>query len=268
MTPAEITGRTRILGLIADPVAQARSPGLANALLRRRGRFGAFVLVPMQVPEGSLASVVAALRDVHNFAGAIVSMPHKAAIVPLLDELAPEARLVGAVNVFARTPDGRLAGNVLDGEGFVGGLRSAGHEPQGTACVLVGAGGAASAIAFALARHGCASLTITNRTAAKAAALAARVRAAFPGVQVRSGDLEDTRYDMAINATSLGMRENDALPMSDDVIERSDLVAECVLAPEMTRLLEVARAKGRRIHTGVPMLTAQMELLLRFMGVE
>jgi shikimate 5-dehydrogenase len=77
----------------------------------------------------------------------------------------------------------------------------------------------------------------------------------------------DTRYDVAINATPLGMRAHDALPMSDDMIERGGLVAECVLAPEMTRLLEVASEQGRRIHTGVPMLTAQMHLL-RFMGAE
>jgi len=92
--------------------------------------------------------------------GAFVSMPHKAAIVPLLDELTPEARLVGAVNVVRRAADGRLIGTVLDSEGFVAGLRSAGHEVAGASYLLMGAGGAAAAIAFALAAHGCASLTI------------------------------------------------------------------------------------------------------------
>jgi shikimate dehydrogenase len=194
-------------------------------------------------------------------------MPHKSAIVSLLDELTPEARLVGAVNVVRRTVEGRLVGTMLDGEGFVAGLASAGHDVAGKSCLLVGAGGAASAVAFALAAHGCAALTITNRTASRADALAARVRDAFPGVDVRAGDPEGRRYDLAVNGTSLGMKPDDALPMSASVIEATTLVAECVLAPEMTRLLEAARARGRAIHTGVPMLSAQMELMLHFMGV-
>ena len=252
--------------MIADPVAQARSPGMANTLLQERGQFGAFVLLPMQVPAGALREVIAGLRQVQSFAGAIVSMPHKTAIVPLLDELTSEAQLVGAVNVIARSSAGRLVGTVLDGEGFVAGMRSAGHEVEGASCLLVGAGGAAAAIAFALARHGCASLTIENRTPSKATSLATRVRAAFPDVRVQVGD-PGGRYDIAINATSLGMKADDELPLSRDAIERTALVAECVVAPEFTPLLEAAREKGRAIHTGVPMLTAQMDLILRFMGV-
>lgn len=263
-----ISGRTRILGLIADPVVQARSPGMVNAILQQRGAFGAFVLLPMQVPREALGAVVAGLREIRNFAGAIVSMPHKAAIVPLLDELTPEARLVGAVNVVRRNADGRLTGTALDGEGFVAGLRSAGRDVEGTSCLLVGAGGAAAAIAFALARHGCASLVVANRTASKGADLARRVREAFPKLKAVASDGEGGSYDLAINATSLGMNADDALPMSQRTIERSALIAECVVAPETTRLLEVARDRGRSVHTGVPMLAAQLDLMLRFMAVE
>lgn len=266
MTAIGITGRTRVLALIADPIVQARSPAMANELLAQFARFGDFVLLPLQVPAGALAEVVGGLRRVENFAGAIVSMPHKTAILPLLDELTPEAMLVGAVNVIARDADGRLRGTVLDGEGFVAGLRTAGHEVRGAQCLLVGAGGAASAIAFALAGHGCASLAIANRTIEKAATLAERIGAAFPDVAVRVGDDPAERYDLAVNGTSLGMQPGDALPMLPDVIDRAALVAECVLAPEMTQLLEAAQAAGRVIHPGVPMLAAQMELMLRFMG--
>lgn len=261
-----ITGATKLLALIADPVVQARSPGLATTILQRRGRFGDFVLVPMQVPHGALSDVVAAVRRVGNFGGAVVSMPHKQAIVPLLDEVLPDGLLVGAVNVVRRDGDGRLTGTTLDGEGFVAGLAGAGHAVRGAACVMAGAGGAGSAIAFSLARHACASLTIVNRTQAKAETLAVQVRSTFPGVAVRTAD-DGRRFDLAVNATSLGMRPGDALPLSRDLVERSALVAECVLAPEMTPLLELARGLGRAIHPGLPMLTAQMELLLEFMGV-
>jgi shikimate dehydrogenase len=241
---------------------------MANALLEARGRHGAFVLVPLQVPADALEAVVGALRRIGNFAGALVSMPHKSAIVPLVDELTPEAALVGAVNVVRRAPDGRLHGTIMDGEGFVAGLRAAKHVVRGAACLLVGAGGAASAIAFALARHGCASLAIVNRTPSRAADLASRVRAAFPATAVRLGDAPDARYYVAINATSLGMHIRDVLPMSRDLVERAALVADCVVAPEMTGLLALAASSGRAIHTGVPMLEAQMSLMLEFMGVE
>ena len=263
-----ISGGTRILGLVADPVVQARSPALATALLRRHGRFGAFVLVPMETPAAALAAVVTGLRGLGNFAGAIVSMPHKTAIVPLLDELTPAARAVGAVNVVRRTADARLVGTVLDGEGFVGGLGGAGHHVAGAHCVLAGAGGAAAAIAVALAAHGCASLAIVNRTRAKAERLAARVRLAHPKTAVAVGDDGRRGYDLAVNATSLGMRPDDALPFGDDVLARVRLVAECVVAPETTRLLARARELGIAVHGGLPMLRAQMELVLRFMGVD
>jgi shikimate dehydrogenase len=262
-----ITGGTRILALIADPVVQARSPAMANAALARRGRLGDFVLVPMEVAASGLAKVVRGLRGVASFAGAVVSMPHKTAIVPLLDDLTAEARAVGAVNVVRRTPAGRLAGTILDGEGFVAGLGAAGHGVAGASCLMAGAGGAAAAIAFALVRHGCASLVIRNRTAAKAEALAARVRTAFPGARVRAGQGDDASYELAINATSLGMRPDDALPFPPDLIARTALVVECVVAPETTPLLEAARAAGRATHGGLPMLAAQIELMLDFMGV-
>jgi shikimate dehydrogenase len=262
-----ISGTTKLLALIADPIALSRSPGLVTTILQRRGRFGDFVFVPMQVPDGALADVVSAIRRIRNFSGAVVSMPHKQAIVPLLDEVLPDGRLVGAVNVIRRDGDGRLVGTTLDGEGFVAGLAGAGHTVAGKTCVLVGAGGAGSAIAFALARHGCATLAIVNRTAAKAEALAAQVRAAFPGVDVRTGD-DGRRVDLAVNATSLGMRPGDAPPMSRDLVERSAIVAECVAAQDMTPLLALAQDVGRTIHPGLPMLTAQLDLLLDFMGVE
>jgi shikimate dehydrogenase len=256
------------LGLIADPVEQARSPVMMNSILQDRGQLGSFVLVPMHVPDEALGQVTTALRSIQNFAGAIVSMPHKSSIAAMLDELTADARMVGAVNVIRRNNDGRLLGTMLDGEGFVSGLRAAGHEIKSASCLLVGAGGAGAAIAFSLAKHGCASLTINNRTASRAMSLAARVRQAFPAIPVQSADSDFGSYDVLINATSLGMKTDDELPVSQDVVERCALVAECVLAPEMTRLVQLAQAKGRAIQTGVPMLAAQMDLMLRFMGVE
>jgi shikimate dehydrogenase len=113
-----ISGRTRLLGVLADPVSQARSPATANALLEQQGLFGEYVLVPLHASSDDLTRVITGLRSLQNFAGTIVSMPHKSAIVSLLDEVSPEVDVVGAANVIRREPDGRLIGAVFDGEGF------------------------------------------------------------------------------------------------------------------------------------------------------
>jgi shikimate dehydrogenase len=101
-----VTGKTKVLGLIGAPVLQARTPALANQLLSATGKLGEFVLVPMHVPTESLEGFVRGMKSMQNFAGAVVTMPHKEHIVPLLDGLLPEASLVGAVNVIRRREDG------------------------------------------------------------------------------------------------------------------------------------------------------------------
>lgn len=261
-----INGTTQLLGLIGDPVAQARTPRMANDFLAQDA--DPFkVLLPMHVAAQDLAAFVSGLRRWQNFLGAVVTMPHKVAMAQLVDELTPQARLVGAVNVIRRESDGRLTGTILDGEGFIAGLAEAGHQVSGARCILSGAGGAASAIAFALAAHGCQSLHILNRTPEKAQELARRVQAQYPRTELRTGPASsDTTYDIAINGTKLGMQAGDPLPFAEDVVARSLLVAECVIAPELTPLLQLAQRQGRPAHTGVFMLSAQLQLMLAFMG--
>jgi shikimate dehydrogenase len=191
-------------------------------------------------------------------------MPNKSALVPLLDEVTPEARQVGACNVVRREPDGRLVGTMFDGEGFVAGLRAAGHEVRGQRVFLAGAGGAAAGIAFALGKHGAVALTIHNRTAAKAAALASRVAATWPGMNVRAG-ADPRGHDLVVNATSLGMQPDDALPVDVAALAPGMVAAEIVIHPETTPFLAAAAARGCAVQRGLPMLEAQIDLMLEFM---
>lgn len=225
------------------------------------------MLVPLSTRKQHLTELVAALRGIDNFCGAIVSMPHKSAIVPLLDTLSAEAMLTGAVNVIRRDEQGRLTGTCLDGEGMVAGLQARGHTVEGKSCLLLGAGGAASAIAMALARHGCTSLTIENRTAQRAELLASAVSAAFPACVARAERPAAGSFDLVINATPLGMKSDDPLPLDVRRLETIGLIAECVVAQETTALLRAAQALGRPTHPGLPMLDAQIELMVRFIGV-
>src|SRR5450830_881685 len=146
----EITGNTQVFAILADPIHQVKTPQRINQLFAQAGYDG--VMVPLHVSSDALAGVVHALRSVKNLSGFVVTVPHKTAIVDLCDEVTPDDRQVGAVNVVRRSPQGRLSGTILDGDGFIAGLRVEGIEPGGRSVYLAGAGGAASAIAFALAR--------------------------------------------------------------------------------------------------------------------
>lgn len=258
-----ITGRTDVLAILGDPLAQARAPGLVNASLAARGRDA--VLVPLRVARGTLAPVVAGLRAVENFRGAVVTMPHKAAVAELLDDVSVEARQLGACNVLRREAGGRLAGAMLDGEGFTAALRRAGYDVRGKRVFLAGAGGAAAAIAFAMGKHGASTLTIHNRTAARADALATRVGAAHPGLAVRVGGPRPADCDLVVNATALGMRPDDPLPLDPAGLGPGTTAAEVVIRDEPTPFLAAAAARGCAVHHGLPMLAEQIELLVDFM---
>lgn len=254
-----IRGTTRVCAIIADPIHHVKTPETMNALFIARGEDR--VMVPFHVSPDQLASVVNGLRDVQSLDGFIVTVPHKTAIVALCDSLSEAARLVGAVNVVSRSSDGKLHGDILDGEGFVAGLRKAGIEPAGKTVYLAGAGGAANAIAFSLAAAGVASLSIANRTSAKAQALCERVAAAFPDVSVKVGTASPAGHELVVNGTSLGLKDGDALPCDVAGLTPDQIVAEIIMLPAITPLLAAAQEKGCRIHEGLPMLLSQIELM-------
>ncbi|MCL4764997.1 MAG: shikimate dehydrogenase [Hyphomicrobiaceae bacterium] len=260
-----ITGNTRVLGIIGDPVAHVRTPQIMNAQFAGHGIDA--VIVPMHVAGAGLASVLAAARQLQNLAGLVVTVPHKTAVVDLCDEVRAEARLVGAANAIRRSRDGRLVCDMFDGQGFLGGLLAQGIDSAERRVLLLGAGGAASAIAITLAGRGVGTLTIANRTRDKARALAARVAAAFPACRVTDGPPDPTGHDLVVNATSLGLRADDPLPLDPDLLRPDMTVAEVVMKPERTAFIEAAQARGCRVHTGRHMLDAQVRLLAGFLGV-
>ena len=260
----EITGKTKLYAIVADPILQVKTPQNLNRLFEERGIDA--ILVPMQVPASGLERWVAAMRDVINFGGMVVTVPHKTAIARLCDALTPDAAMVGAVNVVRRAPDGRLVGDILDGRGFVAGLRLSGIEPAGMRAYLAGAGGAANAIAFSLADAGVSLLTIHNRTRAKVEEMISRLRTVFPAVELRVGSDDPSGHDLVVNATSLGMAESDPYPLDVNALTPVQTVAEIIMRPEITPLLVAARDKGCRIQLGMPMLAAQLDLMAKFMG--
>lgn len=261
----EITGKTKLFALIADPILQVKTPQAINRLMMARGLDG--VLVPMHVPTAALPGCVAALRGMLNFGGLVVTVPHKIAIVSLCDEVTPAAALFGAVNVIRREPDGRMVGDILDGKGFLSGLSKHGIAVRGKNVFLAGAGGAANAIAFALADAGVQQLTIYNRTRAKAQAMISRLSIIYPNVKLKVGSANPAGNHLVVNATSLGMFATDAMPMNVGDLTSDQIVAEIIMSPALTPLLAAAQSRGCRIHYGAPMLECQIELMADFMGI-
>jgi shikimate dehydrogenase len=195
-------------------------------------------------------------------------MPHKEPIAALCDEVVGIARLVGTVNAIRREPDGRLVGANTDGSGFRAGLEQAGYSPTGKRVLLIGVGGAGTAIAFSLAQAGAREIALANRTAAKAETVAAKVAEAFPGTKTGAGAADPTGFDIVINATPLGMGATDALPLDVSKLAAETVVAEIVMRPERTRLVEEAERRGCRVHLGLPMLTCQIEEVITFLGLD
>lgn len=260
-----ISGHTRVYGIIADPIHHVRGPTLFNEIFQKSGYDA--VMVPLHIASPELPVVWRGLRELRNLDGFLVTVPHKAGAAELCDEIDAAAGLIGAVNVVRREDDGRMVGAMFDGVGFVAGLRANGYELKGQSVLLLGAGGAASAIALALLTSGISRLTIANRTGAKAEMLAAQLRKAVPNAEIAIGAADPTGHDLVVNATSLGLYVSDPLPIDPGLLTERMTVAEIIMNPVETPLLSAARARGSAVQYGRQMLDHQLPLLANFLGL-
>jgi shikimate dehydrogenase len=255
----KITGRTRILFILAHPVDHVRGSDLLN---QRFAADGLDVAVsPLHVHPQDLATVVQALRCLRNVAGFGVTIPHKIAVVPLLDGLTDGARRVGSVNFVRRRADGSLLGDNLDGAGFVNGLGHGGIELRGRRVLQLGAGGAGRAVAFAIQAAGASELIVANRSRQKAAALVAELAATGLACRVHAGPPDVGAVDVIVNTTSQGMHAGDAPLFDYAALRASHAVADIVMSPEMTPLLQAAKERGCKLGLGRYMLQEQYPLV-------
>ncbi|SDC25826.1 shikimate dehydrogenase family protein [Belnapia rosea] len=260
-----ITGAARLFAILGDPVGVVRSPAWWNDRFAEAGLDAAFV--PLDVAAADLPAAWRGLTRLRNLDGVVLTMPHKQAVVPLLDALGPLARLAGAVNTVRRRADGAWEGEMFDGEGFVAGLRAEGHEPAGMRALQVGCGGAGRAIAFALARAGVTELALSDTAPGRAGALAEAVAAAFPGCRVATALPDPAGYGLVVNATPLGLRPGDALAVEPGRLSPGQVVADVIPTPERTALLDAAAAAGCDTVTGRAMFEGQARLAAAFLGL-
>ncbi|MFC7518040.1 shikimate dehydrogenase family protein [Herbaspirillum sp. GCM10030257] len=258
-----VDGTTRVVVLLAYPATHVRTPAFFNALAAARELNA--VLVPWQVAPSELPAALNGLRSVENLAGVIVTVPHKINAAELFDELEGIAGVLRVANVARRTFDGRFIGRMYDGLGFVNGMQSHGITLRGQSVLLLGAGGAGTAVADALLGAHVGNLAIHNRDAAKAKALVAKLKELHAGAPIEVADGTQGTWDIVINSTSLGLHPDDPLPIDPKHINSRMVVADVIMQPDETALLKAAKQIGCRTHKGVHMVTSQVEYLMDFL---
>ncbi len=254
-----ITGKTKVCGIIGDPIEHTMSPAMHNVAFESLGLDYAYLA--FRVRKEALKNAIAGLKAL-GIAGLNVTIPHKVDIMPLLDKLEPLAGKMGAVNTIVNE-DGILTGYNTDAPGFLQALKSNGIEPGGKKIVILGAGGAAKGISFILAEAG-ASLVVLNRTLSRAEELAAQM-ARFRHQDLKAMALSEANLakalggaDVLVNTTSAGMvPEADRTPVPAGLLRAGITVFDIVYNPLETRLLREAKAAGARTINGLDMLVWQ-----------
>ena len=256
----QITGKTKIVGVIGDPIEHSRSPQMHNAAFAELGLN--FVYVPFHIQPDALPAAIEGFKAI-NVVGVNVTIPHKQAVIPFLDEISREAELTGAVNTLT-FEDGRIQGDNTDGLGFLEGMRETGLKiPPGESALVIGAGGSARAIIVALTSIGLENVFVANRTVSKAVKLAEDLSDTI-GTSIHGIGLDDPQMAdivktvaLVVNTASVGMDISKPPLIRAEWLRPQTAVYDIVYTPPETRLLLAAAERGCRTIQGLSMLVYQ-----------
>ncbi|MDO5621624.1 MAG: shikimate dehydrogenase [Paracoccus sp. (in: a-proteobacteria)] len=257
----QLDGETRLIPILGDPIGQVKSPALLTAALAQQGLNA--IVPPLHAPAADFAAIVAGLKLVGNVDGLVITVPHKFSAASVCDRLSDQARFLGGANVIRREADGAWFGDHCDGQGYVAGIRAQGGEVQGRSVLLIGAGGAGSAIAYEFLRQGASELAIHDADTVRRDSLIARLNGEFSGC-ARAGSMDPGGFDIIANATPMGMQPDDPLPVQTDRLNAAQFVADCVTRPEITPMIAAARAIGCNTMTGLGMFNGVAERMVAF----
>jgi shikimate dehydrogenase len=249
-----LDGETRLYLIIGDPVGQTRSPeGLTREFAARKVNA---VCIPVHVAAADFDPFMRAAKRVQNIDGFVITIPHKFAALGHCDDTSDRAKFLGAANLLHRIAPGRWRGDMTDGVATVAALRRAGCEPGGRRALVIGAGGAGSAVALALIEAGVAKLFVMDVDSERRGSLVHRLALRAPAV-VQSGAVVTSDYDLIVNATPVGMKPSDPLPINTANLDPSAFVTDLITKPVITPLLEAARRRDCRVMTGEDMFAVQ-----------
>lgn len=260
-----LTGATRFFPLVGYPIGQVRTPPLFNAHFARSSVDA--LMFPVEIGSEQVGTFLTSLRGWTNCGGCSVTIPHKQAALQAVDNASARAVRVGAVNIIRRDPNGTLHGEMTDGQAMVAALRYAGADLSGATALLIGAaGGAGAAVADALCEAGILRLDLVDVRADRCQHLAERLQVHYPattlGVGVGLG-----RYDIAVNASPVGMTAGDPLPFDLSLVRPAGVVADVVTKPLVTPLIRLAETMGYAVVTGDQMAAAQLTFQMQHLGL-
>ena len=261
-----ISGTTRVFLILGDPVAQVRAPEAFNHLFAAHGVDA--VLVPANVPADELEGFVHHALKARNIDGLWLAIPHKTAMVELLDRCDRLGRSAGAVNAARRNADGSVEGALFDGVGFTKALDHFGIAIPGCEAFVVGVGGGGVAIATSLAARGAARIALYDNTPGRTAEVAKKLAAEF-GVEVVSVATPDPAgFGLVVNATPLGLKTGDPLPFDVARLDAGSVVVDILMKNQPTPLLRACHARGVTAHPGFEMMVQQVPEYLAFFGFD
>ncbi len=259
-----LSGTTTLIAHLGYPTHAFKAPLVYNPWFEKNGIDA--VVVPMGIRAADYPDFFRALFTLTNIRGALVTMPHKLTTAELVDDLSQTARVAGAANAVLRRADGTLYGDQFDGTGFVRGVLRKGFDPRGRRALVVGNGGVGSPIAASLAESGIAGMGLYDPDDAASEALRARLREHYPELETETGSRDPEGYDLVVNASPLGMDDDDPLPVDVDRLAPATFVGEVVMRRELTPFLQAALARGCPIQVGKDMLYEQIPAYLEFFG--
>jgi shikimate dehydrogenase len=257
-----VSGRTRLFGIVGDPIEQVRSPEIFSAAFRRRGRDA--ILVPIHVRPDDFDACLPSLLQVQNLDGLVFTIPYKARACRLAATLGAQARVVGAINALGRDSAGSWRGEIFDGLGCVEAFRRRGITFADRRVLLIGAGGAGSAIGVAVAAERPRAIRLFDLDQARADALAQRIAKVDPRIEVALAlpAIEDA--DILLNATPVGMLSDSGIPVAARHLPERLVVFDAVVKPERTGLLALAESCGCTTVFGREMMAGQIERMVAF----
>jgi shikimate dehydrogenase len=259
-----IDGSTKLIAHIGYPTESFKAPMIYNPYFEKCGINA--VVVPMGCRAGDYPAFLRLLFNLSNVIGALVTMPHKIATMALLDEISVSAKVAGACNAVRLDADGRLIGDMFDGEGFVRGVLRKGRALSASRVLVAGNGGVGSAIAASFAKAGVVEIALYDAHTGAMNALAERISAHYPKLKVTVGSNDPAGFDIVVNATPLGMKVGDPLPIDVARISPATLIGEVVMKQEITPFLAAARQRGCEVQVGTDMLFEQIPAYLEFFG--
>lgn len=257
-----LNGRTRLYPLLGDPVKYARSPDWLSEHMAKRGMN--MISLPMEVPDGQLGIVMAGLAVTRNVDGLSLTMPHKSAGFDYCATVSETSRLLGVVSAIRRNADGSWHGHTTDGDAFVKAQMDNGAQIDGARVLVLGAGGAGSAIVISMLDAGAEAVMVHDADRSRALELVDLLQEKA-GDRVGVGSNDPTGFDLVCNATPMGMEDGDPLPVDPALLRETMFVGDVIAGHGETALIKAAREAGCRTADGDAMVVAVLDVMCDFL---